>query len=110
MQRTTRQLLEHMRLQLDGKSSHVPAGGQLIWRWFIDLCRTRSYHGYGPNPLTYAEIEAYARVYGWPIDGRHVDAILEMDRAWLARARSGSDGSAAHSQPMTAEAFDAVFA
>lgn len=112
MTRLSHQLVETLRQQMAGRRVPVPDGGQLVWRWFIDLCRTRSYHGYGPNPLTYSEIEAYARLYGWPLEGRHVDMILELDRAWMARARADIGGGkpTGPSQPMTADAFDAVFA
>lgn len=115
MQPTTRHLLKHMRRQLDGKPSPLPAPGQLVWRWFLDLCRTRTSHGYGPNPLAYAEIEAYARLYRWPMEPRHVDMILALDRVWIEQARIRADNAdganpRGPAQPLTPDAFDAVFA
>ena len=100
---------------LESKAPGIPVGGALVWRWFLDLNRTRSSSGFAPNPLTYSEIEAYARLYRWPLEPRHVDMIMAMDRVWIAHARSNMGGesminSAGASQEITPEAFDAVFA
>jgi len=98
---------------LAGKPLPVPAGGELVWRWFLDLCRTRTSNGYGPNPIGFAEIEAYVRLYRWPLEPRHVDMILALDRLWMQAARTGEGGSAGivklPGQEATPEAFDAVF-
>ncbi|MFS8124204.1 hypothetical protein QD336_17430 [Rhizobium sp. BR 250] len=55
-----------------------------MWKWFIDLNRTRTFHMAGPNPISFAEIDAYARVSGWPISERHVAIITAMDGAFLS--------------------------
>lgn len=110
MDHTLLHLKEHMRLHFAGKPSIAPAAGVLVWQWFIALCRTRTGNGWGPNPISFSEIEAYARLYRWPLEPRHVDMILALDREWMNHARGGSPGAApVHSQPMTADAFDAVF-
>lgn len=110
-----RALQHHLREQLAGRPSTVPAGGVLIWRWFQDLCRTRQL-GMGPSHLTYAEIDAYARLYRWPLEPRHVDMILKLDSVWMEWARTAGTPSgeakaapSTSSQPMTPAAFDAVF-
>lgn len=104
---------------LAGRSKPVPEAGALAWRWFADLCRTRTYHMAGPNPISYAEIEAYARLYRWPLEARHVDLILAMDRVWLEHAAKDRmeredgktfDGRRASQVPtLTAACFDVVF-
>lgn len=106
-----------LRAHLAGQSPlpSVPEPARLYWRWFTDLCRTRTSNGYGPNPIGYAEIEAYTRLYGWPLEPRHVDMIMALDRVWMAQARApeNTGGYAPlpkmSDQPLTADAFDAVW-
>lgn len=87
----------------------------MAWQWFVHLSRTRSSNGYSPNPISYAEIEAYARLYRWPLEPRHVDMILAMDQVWLDHMRSeagaptNSEGTNAPCREMNPAAFDAVF-
>jgi hypothetical protein len=106
-------ILDHLRKSLADKAGRVPDAGRLVWSWFLALCRTRTSNGYGPNPISYAEIEAYARLYRWPLEPRHVDLILAMDRVWMEHARGMEGvmpGAASRSGvEMTPEAFDAVF-
>lgn len=113
---TVNLLLSAVEAALRGERVVPPAGGELAWSWFIALCRTRTGHVFGPNPISYAEIEAYARLYRWPIKPQHVDMILAMDRVWMEHARELSGGnrqmppsSDGHGQEMTPAAFDAVF-
>lgn len=106
-------ILEYLKKRLANRSARMPDGAGLAWRWFNDVCRTRTSNGYGPNPLSYAEIEAYARLHRWPLEPRHVDLILAMDRVWMEHARSTAGAApGAASRPgveMTPDAFDAVF-
>ncbi|WDR07294.1 hypothetical protein PSQ90_07710 [Devosia rhodophyticola] len=98
--------------------SDVPEAGRLAWKWFTDLCRTRTMHSNGPNPISYAEINAYARLYRWPLEPRHIDLILALDRVWLDHANEEQRAAMASDNPsrskktdpeLTLEAFDAVF-
>lgn len=61
----------------------IPAGGDLLWRWFLDLHRSRGFHGAGPNPISYAEIQAYAQVMRWQIEPRHAMILRAMDAVYL---------------------------
>jgi hypothetical protein len=96
-----------------GKPPRLPAGGELAWRWFVALCRTRSMGFAAPSPLTYAEIEAYARLNRWPLEPHHVETILALDRAFLDHAGQPAGRAPPRRQPpstaITAEAFDAFF-
>ena len=95
----------------------VPAGGDLLWRWFLDLNRTRTYHAAGPNPISYSEIEAYARMNRWPMKPRHIAIIRAMDEVWLEHASKRTtltpEGvellKPGSPTPMTAGRFDAMF-
>jgi hypothetical protein len=115
--RLTNQLVEAMRHHMAGGTRpQLPEAGKLLWRLFVDLSRTRTYHASGPNPISYAEIEAFRRIYRWPLEPHHVDVIRALDSAWLDLARkkttSAPDG-VKRVHPATAKinpaAFDAVF-
>jgi hypothetical protein len=111
--RLERQLVAAVRKGVSGtKHVPVPPAGFLAWEWFVGLCSTRTYHAYGPNPISIAEIEAYARLHRLPLQSRHVDLLLAMDRVWLEavqRKWSGKQVATSSDQPINAAAFDAVF-
>lgn len=109
--RLERQLVAAVRKSLSGaKRPPVPEAGAWIWAWFCDLCATRTYHASGPNPLSFAEIEAYGRLHGFAMRQDHTRMLLAMDRAYIEDANSDRTGRPVRSgQPLTAEAFDAVF-
>jgi hypothetical protein len=113
-------LCAELKRQLEAKGVAVmaiPAGGELLWRWFLDLSRTRRAGLAGPEPISYSEIEAYARSTRWPIEPRHVAVLRAMDDVWMEHARKRTtpapEGVKAmrpvSSTPMTAGLFDAVF-
>lgn len=113
-------LCSELKRQLDAKGAsimQVPAGGELLWRWFLDLSRTRRAGFGGPEPISYAEIEAYARSTRWPIEPRHVALLRAMDDAWMEHARKRTETAPegvkamapVSTTPMTAGLFDAVF-
>ncbi|HCO54681.1 MAG TPA: hypothetical protein DIT93_06640 [Pelagibacterium sp.] len=109
-----RQLCECLIEQLEGRRMTVPEAGQIIWRMFIDLCTSRTYHGAGPNPITHSEIRAYLALYRWPLEPRHVDLIFAMDRVWLDHAHRQqrlrlANQPSANDPTLDRGAFDAVF-
>lgn len=95
----------------------IPAGGELLWRWFLDLNRTRTYHAAGPNPIQPSEIEAYARSTGWPIEPRHIVVLRAMEDVWMdhahTRAARVPDGvkplPPVSTTPLSAGMVDALF-
>uniref|UniRef100_UPI003BAC5764 phage tail assembly chaperone n=1 Tax=Stappia sp. TaxID=1870903 RepID=UPI003BAC5764 len=98
----------------------VPEAGVLLWNLFMELSAGRTYNAAGPNPIAYAEIEAFARLHRWPLQPHHVAIIRAMDDAWLARAYRKMQGSeknadafdgrqTAKAPLLTASGFDAVF-
>ncbi|NSX90365.1 phage tail assembly chaperone [Agrobacterium tumefaciens] len=114
-------LCAELKRQLDAKGVSpklgIPAGGELLWRWFVDLNRARSYHMAGPNPISFAEIESYSRLMRWPIEPRHIAVLKAMDFTWLQYANKRSveppaGVRASHtisSTRLTAGMFDAIF-
>lgn len=95
----------------------IPPGGDLLWRWFLDLNRTRTYHAAGPNPIQPSEIEAYARSTRWPIEPRHIVTLRAMEEVWMDYALTRSQGAPegakplprVSSTPLTAGVLDAMF-
>lgn len=73
-------LLDH----LQGGRPMPPAGSAPVWSAFRHLCLTRTWHAHGPNPISYAEIDAYCRLMRQPLEPHHVETICAMDQAWLS--------------------------
>jgi hypothetical protein len=95
----------------------IPAGGDLLWQWFVDLNSKRTYHQAGPNPISDSEILSYRQVMRWPIEPRHAVILRAMDGVWLELAnRKPNDAPAGATKlppisghAMTAGMFDAIF-
>lgn len=105
--RLTRQLVAALEAHLAaGGPPQVPEAGRLLWAMFLELHGTRTSNGYGPDPLSFAEIGSWARAMDWPLQPRHVAALRAMDAAWMAAAGRGR-GNGRVVGELTAEAFDA---
>lgn len=81
-------VLAALRAQMAGKVIQPPVGAGLLWGAFNRLSKQRSWHANGPNPITFAEIEAYCRVMRLPLEPRHISILLAMDAVWLDGALS----------------------
>jgi hypothetical protein len=92
-----------------GHPIRVPPGSELYIKWYLDLARTRSGGMAGPNPITYAEMEAYFRLHRWPVAAHHIDLMVALDQAYLAQARASQDRGQGPGQKGSPVAFDAVF-
>lgn len=107
-------LVSVLRDHLAGSPSSVPEAGRLLWSIFADLSATRTYHMAGPNPISFAEIEAYCRLLRWPLEPHHVAIIRALDMAWLEHAQASRGGERktvqrSSGQAVTPASFDAVF-
>ncbi len=62
-----------------------PAEGALVWNAFVQLSSARTSAGFGPNPITFTEIDAYCRrvadLMPW-----EVETIRDLDDEFLASA------------------------
>lgn len=65
----------------------LPASLTYLWGWFLELHETRSGNGFGPNPFTYAEIDAWARLTGRALAPWEVGGLRALDRAWLVEPK-----------------------
>lgn len=123
MERLKYLLTEELRRNLvEGDRPRIPAGGDLLWRWFLDLSRSRTLHENGPNPISFGEIRAYAALHRWEMRPVHVDILFALDGVFLdvchervrvARSASTADGTKVlpprSNHKVTPAAFDAMF-
>jgi hypothetical protein len=83
--RLKRQLVEALACNLrTGRPVTVPEAGRLLWSAFIELDGTRGFGEAGPQPIAFAEIEAWCRLKRTPLEPHHVDALRAMDAAMIA--------------------------
>lgn len=114
MQRMQKNLCATLNAILTGSRSAIPEGGQPLLAMFFQLSEARSWHGNGPNPLSFSEIEAWMRLTGTPLRPHHVETIRALDATWMLsfyrRTGKAPEGTktlppmSAH--PLTAALFD----
>lgn len=61
-----------------------PPAAIALWNDFLELDRARGSNGAGPNPIRYAEMDAWARLTGRTPSPREVRLYVELDRLVLA--------------------------
>lgn len=61
----------------------IPAAGEHLWQWFWEIGSGRGPGGFGPEALSYQEIDAWTRLTGWNLTSWEVSAIKMMDQAYL---------------------------
>ncbi|NSX91468.1 phage tail assembly chaperone [Agrobacterium tumefaciens] len=79
-------LCAELKRQLEGKGvrdTRIPAGGELLWKWFMALHKTRQAGMNGPQPISFTEMQSYARLTNQQIEPRHVAILIAMDQAYL---------------------------
>lgn len=84
------------------------------WFWSMNAGRSEGYSG--PNPLSSAEMAAWATVTGHAVRPEEFAVLRAMDVAYIAAAREMIEGKAPGAAPetvsdrvMTPELFDAIF-
>ncbi|MGY6410047.1 MAG: phage tail assembly chaperone [Alkalilacustris sp.] len=106
-----------LRAYLQGDRPQMPDGTGLLWEAFLDLSLARTYHAQGPNPISFIEIEAWARLTRTPLQPHHVRIIRAMDVTFMehfaADRRAGApEGARAlprgSSHALTPALFDAL--
>lgn len=107
---------------VDALGAHLAAGGRPrppeaglpLWNAFLRLSRARTFGPAGPNPIGWAEIEAWARLVREPLEAHHVEILVAMDEAWLGHAFARQAGGPAKVLPavsreaLTPALFDAA--
>jgi len=69
-------------IALDGPA--LPADGAHVWAWFFELSAGRGSNGLGPNPISYLDLLAWTVLTGTITRPAEIEAIMALDRAWLA--------------------------
>lgn len=57
-----------------------------LWQWFIELSNGRQYGEFGPMPLSYTEIQAWAALTGNTPTAWEVETLKRIDVAFLQEA------------------------
>ncbi len=94
-----------------GARPRLPDFARYWWQAFADLHAARQWHAHGPQPISLAEIEAWARLHRVQLAPRHVALLRDMDAAWLAETSKPAAAPAKNvsARPLTPELFDAMF-
>lgn len=115
MQRLQRKLCDYLRHHLNGQPCRPPDAGMELLAAFGQLSGARAWHTNGPNPINFAEIEAWSRLMRTPLRPDHVRIIKAMDEVWIEwfRHRRAQAGDAKTSppisqHPITANLLDAM--
>lgn len=62
-----------------------------LWEWFMELNAQRTNNGFGQNPITFLDIQAWASLtHRFPL-AWEVKALRTMDVMWLAEINKNRD-------------------
>lgn len=64
----------------------LPPGAVHLWNSFVQLSNARGGNGFGPNPISFAELDAYSRLTAQAFDPWEIEAIRALDDAYLTEA------------------------
>lgn len=63
----------------------MPEGADYLWRAFQRLSGRRTNNGFGQNPLTWQEIDAFVRLSGVALAPWEIEVIERLDGLYLAQ-------------------------
>lgn len=61
----------------------IPPDGDVLWQWFWELSSARASSGYGPQPVGWADMAAWARLTGIDLAPWQALALRRMDETYL---------------------------
>ncbi|QBX35087.1 hypothetical protein E4191_10515 [Paracoccus liaowanqingii] len=116
MSRLQRVLCASLEALLAGEKPRMPDAGGDILDAFLHLSRARSYHQFGPNPITWEAMAAYVQLSRRPIPPHHAEIIMALDDVWMRDAGKRMAGQTSgapavpmvSSTPLSARLFDAL--
>lgn len=62
-----------------------------LWGWYVDLDSARGSNGFGVSPVSYTEIDAWARLNDVRINPNEVRVLKDIDRAYLSEMAKRKD-------------------
>lgn len=86
----------------------IPYAGLRVWGLFLKLHEQRG-TGFGPCPISYRDMVAFARISGEAIRPWEAEIIRALDREFLSVVNKAEKPAEVSSRPMTPALFDAVF-
>lgn len=78
--------IRRQRGQEAAKPPALPLAFAHLWNAFIELHQARGSSGFGPNPISYAEIAAYRAVTGADLSPWEVKVIRALDTVYIETA------------------------
>lgn len=61
----------------------LPSSCEEVWGWFLNLNESRSSSGFGFNPITYSDIDAFFRLKQIVPETWEIDLVKRLDREVL---------------------------
>lgn len=68
----------------------LPREMRYLWHTFRSLSRARGSTGFGPAPISWADIDAYCRLMRLSLDAWEVEGIRALDDAYLETMLEGA--------------------
>lgn len=98
----------------DPEAPDVPLAGRRVWSAFLALHAGRGAGGFGPAPISHAEIESYGRVQRDPLRPFEIDIVRTLDQEWMKATAEKAENAGKSREdevgpPMTPDLFRAVF-
>lgn len=69
--------------ELDAVAAAAPGAGRYLWEWFLELHAARGSTGFGPAPIGWQDIDAWARLTGRKPSALEVVALRALDTVYL---------------------------
>lgn len=79
----TGQPLEEVMRRFGLEEPEIPEGFEQVWAWFWELAQGRGSTGFGPLPLAWADMTAWAHMGGIELAPWLGKLFRRMDLAWL---------------------------
>ncbi len=86
-----------------------PPAGLHVHQWFVELDAVRTGNGYGANPLTFGEIDAFVRLKGLAPEPWEIEALRQMDVVRVVAINTPPGADVVSERPLTPELFGALF-
>lgn len=61
-----------------------PPEARYLWTLFTELSGTRSSNGYGPNCISWMEMQAWSQMKGLGLSPFEIDALRSLDTTYLS--------------------------
>jgi hypothetical protein len=91
-------------------AAELPDALAHVWEWFCELSKARSANGHGLNPISFAEIDAWARVMQTGVTPWEAGLIRRLDAAVLPVLMTAPTTESGHASVKDVKAVESVFA